>query len=131
MTLLFVLFLDFYLTEIVHLLKVSFRTPNWLFFSQILIPSDRFLSACCSCSQEVEEVLVFWMRWKGEKSKSKRDKTKVKEVIISMKYFFLCRHTCPSVRDLLLLSHSQRIHHMEKKAGAIDKSPPKVHNKVM
>lgn len=48
-----------------------------------------------------------------------------------MKYFSLYRHACPSATDLILMSPSQRTLHMEKKAGVIDRSPPKVHNKVM
>lgn len=59
-----------------------------------------------------------------------RKKKKVKEKIIGKKYLSLYGHACPSVVDLLLLCRPQRTHHMEKKAGAIDKSPPKVYNKV-
>lgn len=53
------------------------------------------------------------MRWKREKgrvkARGKRQKKKVEEIIIDMKYFFLCRHACSSVTDILLLSHSKNM----------------------
>lgn len=64
-------------------------------------------------------------KWEGQGKRKK-----VKEKIIGKKYLSIYGHACSSVVDLLLLCHPQRTHHMEKKAGVIDKSPPKVYNKV-
>lgn len=122
-----------FLTKIVHISEISWRTPIYLLFCQKLhlIKAVSFWELLLVSTSWGAPYFLNKIRKIGEMSESSKrggitQKKRVKEIVIIIKCLY-CRHSCRNVTDPLLLSHSQP-HHPEKKSEVTGLSPPKEHN---